>query len=270
MTEQNEEPRELPGVRVVLVEPSHPGNVGAVARAMKTMSVRDLVLVNPARYPSAEATARASGADDILAAAPVVETVDEALSGCVFVVGTTARRRHLPWPVVDAAQGAGRLLEERRSGPVALLFGREHSGLTNEEVERCNALVRIPANPGYSSLNLAAAAQILCYELYRQSGEGGPMADADQVPRVEATVDEVSGMLEHLRRVATAVEFLDPQSPRLLMRRLGRLFNRARLERTEVQILRGLLAAVERKLRQEVTTDGRSGDSAPRNGEGGT
>lgn len=252
----NEEPRGLAGVRVVLVEPSHPGNVGAVARAMKTMCVGELVLVNPARYPSAEATARASGADDILAAAPVVDTLDEALGGCVFVMGTTARRRHLSWPVVDAAEGAGRLLEERGSGPVALLFGREHSGLTNEEVERCNALVRIPANPEYSSLNLAAAAQILCYELYRQSAEGRVSPDPGQAPRIGATVDEVNGMLEHLRRVATAVGFLDPESPRLLMRRLGRLFNRAHLERTEVQILRGLLAAVERKLRPGAEGDG--------------
>ncbi|MDZ7751180.1 MAG: RNA methyltransferase [Gammaproteobacteria bacterium] len=252
----NEEPRGLAGVRVVLVEPSHPGNVGAVARAMKTMAVRDLVLINPARYPSAEATARASGADDILAAAPVVETLDEALAGCVFVAGTTARRRHLSWPLADAAAGAGRLLEERKSGPVALLFGREHSGLTNEEVERCNMLVRIPANPEYSSLNLAAAAQILCYELFRQSAEGRLSPAAGQVPRIEATVDEVNGMLEHLRGVATAVGFLDPESPRLLMRRLSRLFNRARLERTEVQIVRGLLAAVERKLRQGAKREG--------------
>lgn len=241
-------PAALAAVRVVLVEPSHPGNIGAVARAMKTMHLDDLALVRPARYPSAEATARASGADDVLARARVVETLDEALAGCVFVAATTARRRHLPWPEADAAGAAGRLLEETAGGPVALMFGREHSGLTNAEIERCNLLVNIPANPDYSSLNLAAAVQILCYELHRQAGATpAPVGDRSGV-RSEATSDEVNGMLEHLRRVAVAVEFLDPAAPRLLMRRLGRLFNRARLERTEVQILRGFLAAVERRL----------------------
>jgi tRNA/rRNA methyltransferase/tRNA (cytidine32/uridine32-2'-O)-methyltransferase len=236
----------LDRVRVVLMEPSHPGNVGAVARAMKTMGLTGLWLVRPQGLPSAEATARASGADDVLHRARRVETLEEAVAECTLVVGSSARRRGIDWPELEPRECGRALVAAARSGPAALVLGRERSGLSNEELDRCDRLVRIPANPDYSSLNLAAAAQVFCYELRRvwleARDEPPPPAPFD----APATHAQVSGLLAHLEQVFVQTHFLDPQEPKLLMRRMSRLLRRADLEQTEVNILRGFLAAVAR------------------------
>jgi len=233
-------------IKVVLVEPTHPGNIGASARALKTMGLLRLCLVAPTRFPSAEATARASGADDVLYGAEVVAAYEDALRDCGLVIGTSARPRSIAWPELGPEDCAARLVEAAASGPVALVFGREHSGLSNAELDRCHYLVRIPANPVYSSLNLAAAVQILAYEIHKAADRGQPAAAGGKAPEALATAEEVEGLMAHLEEVLTDVGFLKPAQPKRLMRRLWRIFNRARLERTEIDILRGILRSVQR------------------------
>lgn len=234
----------LSRIRIVLVETTHPGNIGATARAMKSMGLSRLCLVEPARFPSAEATARAAGADDLLAAARISATLPEALSGCGLVLGTTARARTIPWPVQDPGGAAARVLEYAAAAEVALVFGRERIGLTNDEVELCHGLIRIPTDPRFSSLNIASAVQILAYEIYRQALTGQAAGDSpsDAPP---ATSEELERLYEHLERAMRHTGFYDPAKPRRLLRRVRRLFNRAALDRNEVQILRGFLASVE-------------------------
>lgn len=236
----------LDNIRIVLVGTSHPGNIGAAARAMKTMGLSDLRLVSPLRYPCAEETARASGADDLLARAQVHDDLASALADCVHVIGTTARSRTLPLPTLVPREAGMQLVSRAAAGPVALLFGREHSGLTNEEVDHCQALVTIPANPEYSSLNLAAAVQVLCYEIRVAALAGGSegtgaLPETDDAP---ATFAELEGMYAHMQQTLMGIGFLDPANPRHLMRRLRRLFGRAGLTRNEVNILRGILTQV--------------------------
>ena len=234
--------------RVVLVETSHPGNIGASARAMKTMGLDDLVLVTPKEFPSAEATARASGADDVLAGATVRTSLSEAIADCVHVVGASARSRSLGWPTTDARSCGVRLLERAAAGPVAVVFGPEHSGLTNEHLARCNELVHIPANPDYSSLNLAMAVQVVGYELLMAHPEIATWrAGLGEEPRDAplATADELEALHVHLEDLMRRTGFLNPDHPRQLKLRLRRLFNRARLDQTEVNILRGLFAAAD-------------------------
>ncbi|MBU6470564.1 MAG: RNA methyltransferase [Gammaproteobacteria bacterium] len=230
-------------IRIVLVEPSHPGNIGAAARAMKTMSLDALVLVRPARFPDAEANARASGALDVLRLARVVATLDEALQGCTLVAGTSARPRDLGPPPLTPHACAAMLRQTPPDVDVALLFGRERTGLTNEELERCHFLVHIPANPEYSSLNLAAAVQILAYELLLARGSTSAATEGDALP---ASVEDMEGLYAHLESAAVAAGFLDPQHPKHLMRRLRHLFNRAQPDPREINILRGLLTALQR------------------------
>ncbi|MEJ2687494.1 MAG: tRNA (cytosine(32)/uridine(32)-2'-O)-methyltransferase TrmJ [Gammaproteobacteria bacterium] len=237
----------LANIRIVLVNTSHPGNIGAVARAMKTMCLEQLYLVGPKTYPSAEATARASGADDLLARARVCDTLDEALAGCSLVAGASARSRAIPWPLIDPRACAARLAARSASGPVALVFGREQSGLSNEELDRCQLLVQIPSNPEYGSLNLAAAVQVLAYELLQAHRDGPQDTDGASMEHPPATVDELEGFYRHLERTLVSLEFLDPDNPRHLMRRLRRLYHRAALDRNEVNILRGILSAIEHK-----------------------
>lgn len=231
----------LAGVRVILSNTSHPGNIGAAARAMKTMGLTQLVLVEPKRYPDAEATARASGADDVLAGARVETGIDTALAGCRLVIGASARSRSIPCPVLDPGECARKLYAESLQGDVAILFGCEQSGLSNAEIDRCHFLVQIPTNPDYGSLNLAAAVQIICYEIrvahLGQEG-GGRVAAHDAVP-----ADEMERFYAHLEHVLVELDFLDPRNPRHLMRRLRRLFNRARPDSNEMNILRGILSA---------------------------
>jgi tRNA (cytidine32/uridine32-2'-O)-methyltransferase len=236
----------MPGsIRIVLVETSHPGNIGAAARAMKTMCLEHLVLVNPAEFPHADATARASGAGDILERARVTATLDEALAGCALVAGSSARRRDIGPPELAPQECAMRLTAAAARQDVALVFGRERTGLTNEELGRCNLLVNIPANPDYSSLNLAAAVQVLGYELMLAQVAAPAASPTDELDTPLATADEMERLYEHLESAALETEFLDPANPKHLMRRLRRLFNRAQPDQNEVNILRGLLSALQ-------------------------
>jgi tRNA (cytidine32/uridine32-2'-O)-methyltransferase len=235
-------------IRLVLVNTTHPGNIGAAARAMKNMGFERLYLVQPELFPHAEATARASGADDLLASARICHSLDEALQGCSLVFGTSARRRKLTWPELDTRQSADLAARESQRHEVAFVFGREHSGLTNEELQRCHYLVHIPCNPSFSSLNMAAAVQVLVYELMMHNQ--GIALGQEKLPdqQVElATADEMEGFYRHLSEVLVATEFLDPANPRHVMRRLRRLFNRARPDKIELNILRGILTAVLNK-----------------------
>ncbi len=236
----------LSRIRVVLSHTSHPGNIGAVARAMKTMGLDRLYLVNPKLFPHADATARASGADDVLAAAVVCPDMDTALQDCRLVVGASARTRSIPCPVIQPRECAGRVTAESAHGDVALLFGCEQSGLSNAEIDRCHYLVKIPTNPDYGSLNLAAAVQILCYET-RVAHE--TESDAPASGHMPVSADEMERLYEHLEQALVELEFLDPQNPRQLMRRLRRLYNRARPDENEVNILRGILAAAQRAVK---------------------
>ena len=230
-------------IRIVLVGTTHPGNIGAVARAMKNMGLDDLALVEPRYFPHEEATARASGADDLLENAKVHETLADAVADCVYVAGASARSRAINWPCLDARDAAARLIRESAAGPVAAVFGPEKTGLSNADLDHCDSLLSIPANPEFSSLNLAMAVQVVTYELRAARAEKQPEYEPD-APL--ATAGALESFYEHLEKVLLDVEFLDPDNPRHLMRRLRRLFVRARPDENEVNILRGILTAVER------------------------
>ena len=234
-------------IRIVLVEPSHPGNIGAVARAMKNMALTELVLVRPKLFPHEEATARASGADDLLERARVVDTLAEALEGCGFVAATTSRDRDQNFRVLDVKDAAERVVAEARNSPAAVLFGAERTGLTNEGLESSHVLIRIPASSEYQSLNLAMAVQLVAYELFRASAH-------PRVPEVRmaplATPEEMERLYVHLAQVMEEVEFRDrTQSGTSLMARIRRFLQRAELDQNEANILRGLLTAVQSKRR---------------------
>ncbi|HHO67905.1 MAG TPA: RNA methyltransferase [Gammaproteobacteria bacterium] len=238
-----EDPVAVPQVQVVLVRTSHPGNIGAAARAMKNMGLTDLRLVAPAQFPHAEATARASGADDLLAAARLYPTVEAAIADATLVVGASARPRSLPVPLLDPRGCARRVLEEPDPARVAILFGNERSGLSNTEIDLCHALVQIPTNPVYASLNLAAAVQVIGYEL-RMAALAGQVAPAPQTDY--ASAGQMEQFYAHLEQTLIEIGFLDPDNPRQLMRRLRRLYNRARPDQNEINILRGILTAIRR------------------------
>lgn len=242
MTEESTD--RLARVRFVLVEPSLSGNIGAVARAMKTMGLSRLELVAPKQRIDAEALARACGADDLLQGAGVHAGLGGAIADCRLVIGTSARRRTLDWPMLEPPECARRLLEEAAEGEVALLLGRESSGLTNEELARCQYLVQIPTDPGFSSLNLAAAAQVFAYEIRRVWREAQPEAPADPPPDL-ATAEELDGFNRHLRETLLEIGFGDPEHSKKLLLRLRQLFNRARPDRVEINILRGILSAAQ-------------------------
>lgn len=245
----------LSHLRIVLVGTQHPGNIGSAARAMKTMGLSALHLVAPERFPDPEAIALAAGADDLLAAAPVHADLDSALAGCTFVLGTSARRRHVPLPELSPGEAARQLVDAARRGPVALLFGRERTGLENEELQRCHASVGIPTNPDFSSLNLAAAVQVLSYELRLATlaaagGElpsGRPMPVPDQEP--PATADELERFFGHLGQTLDDIDFHKGRAPEMVMARLRRLYLRAGLDSREVKILRGILSEAQRMAR---------------------
>ncbi|MHB1141037.1 MAG: RNA methyltransferase [Sulfuricaulis sp.] len=235
-------------IRIVLVRPTHPGNVGATARAMKNMAMRSLHLVEPERFPSPEATDRAAGADDVLESAVICGSLDEALRDCHLVIGTSARPRRIEWPTLDPAAGASRLVEGARQGPVALLFGQERTGLLNSELDRCHFVVTIPADQAYSSLNLASAVQILAYEIYRAVLAGRPGEATEAREGRLASSADMQRFYQHLEEVLQQIGFLDPENPRYLMRRLMRLFNRAGMDDNEMNILRGILTAIQQRL----------------------
>ena len=236
----------LSRIRVILVETSHPGNIGAVARAMKNMGLHRLYLVAPLKFPDADADARASGADDVLANARVVADLPSALEGCHMVLGASARIRKLSWPQFAPREAAIRLLEVAQQGDVALVFGRERNGLSNEELDLCHYLVHIPCNPEFSSLNIAAAVQVLAYEIYSLWQSAQPSEPDMDIDQPLARAEDMQLFYEHLEKVLVDIDFLDPEQPRKLMRRLKRLYNRAQPDQQELNILRGILTAVEK------------------------
>ncbi len=230
----------LKNIRIVLCTTAHPGNIGSAARAMRTMGITDLALVNPQRYPAPESQWFAAGAMDVLENARICASLDEALAGVSFAVACTARRRDIATPMVDArsaaVEGAGLAREQK----VAFVFGNETYGLTNDEVSRCNLLASIPVDPDFFSLNVAAAVQVFCYELRLACGGALP---AERPPQL-ASLSEVEAFYGHLERTLVETGFLDPRQPRKLMQRLRRLFGRVRLQIEEVNILRGILASL--------------------------
>lgn len=236
-----------PRIKVVLVETSHPGNIGATARAMKTMGLSELCLVRPKRFPCAEATARAAGADDVLYEARVCDSIEEAVADCVWVVATSARSRRIRWPVFTPHEAAQEAL--RQVGSVGLLFGREHSGLTNRELDHCQALVQVPSNREFSSLNIACAVQILAYELYLADSTVEPERDEPTAADTVTSTD-MEGLYKHVEEALVDIGYLDPGAPKLLMRRVRRLLNRARPDRAELNILRGIFNAAQKRCRR--------------------
>jgi len=232
----------LSRVRIVLVATSHPGNVGAAARAMHTMGLSRLVLVAPRRFPDAEAAARATGATAVLDAARIAATLDEALDGVALSVGLSARRREFAGRVLAVRDAAQEAVATAAHGDIAFVFGSEISGLSNEELARCTVVATIPANPAYASLNLAAAVQVAAYEL-RVAATGGTVWRAPRF--APATADEIAALHAHGEQTLIAMRILDPRMPKRLVPRLRRLFARAGLEREEVNILRGILARID-------------------------
>lgn len=232
----------LKNIRVVLCGTNHPGNIGAAARALKTMGLSRLVLVNPERFPDPEAGWRASRASDVLAHAKVCATLDEALSGVALAVACSARPREVAVPQMAAREAAQQVVRVARAQQAALVFGNETSGLTTADVNKCRLLATIPANPKYSSLNLAAAVQVLAYELRMAAMDGA----ASGRPRTLACFEEVESFYANLERTMLEIGFLNPEHPKKLMPRLRRLFARAQLEREEVNILRGILKSFRR------------------------
>jgi len=233
----------LERIRIVLVNTSHPGNIGSVARAMKTMGLSELYLVSPEQFPHPKAIEMASGASDVLDQAVVVETLDDAIADCHLVIGTSARMRTIPWPLFSPREMIEKIKQEPASSQIAFLFGREQSGLTNRELQRCHLHTQIPANPHYSSLNIAAAVQVIAYEIRVASLDQTSLQDEWDYRL--ATADEMEKFFTHLQEVLIEVDFLKMNAPRKLMTRLRRLFFRARPDVMEMNILRGMLTAVQ-------------------------
>ena len=237
----------LQNIRIVLVETSHTGNMGSVARAMKTMGLTNLWLVNPLVKPDSQAIALAAGASDVIGNAQIVDTLDEALAGCSLVVGTSARSRTLPWPMLAPRECGLKSVSEAEQAPVALVFGRERVGLTNDELQKCHYHVAIAANPEYSSLNLAMAVQVIAYEvrmawLATQEKEVEPKEET-----AYPLVDDLERFYGHLEQTLLSTGFIREGHPGQVMNKLRRLFTRARPESQELNILRGILASIEQK-----------------------
>lgn len=244
-------------IRIVLVNTSHPGNIGATARAMKNMGLSHLTLVDPEQFPSPVATGRAVNAADVLERAQVTKTLEEALQGCGLVIGASARVRRIPWPLMSTVETAVKVADESLQNQVALVFGREDSGLNNEELQLCHFHVHIAADEKYSSLNLAAAVMVISYELrmelLRRQREGAPVPVPDPDAIVEgvdwdvpkATGQQLENFYVHLEQAMIDLNFHDPENPRLLMMRMRRLFGRIRPDQMEISILRGLLSHVD-------------------------
>ncbi|MDP1574440.1 MAG: RNA methyltransferase [Coxiellaceae bacterium] len=231
----------LSRVRIVLVNTTHPGNIGAAARAIKAMGLSQLVLVSPEKFPHQDATFRAAGADDILENAIIVNTLSQALKGCEWVIGASVRARKLARPILDPRECAQKIRDDI-TGNVAIVFGRESSGLTNEELSLCHDQISIATNPDFSSLNVASAVQVIAYEL-RMAANVSTVAKS-YLEDLLASADEVAGFYEHLRQTLLDIHFLDHKQPKRLMERLHLLFNRAHLTVTEINILRGILKAI--------------------------
>lgn len=229
----------LSNIRIVLVETTHPGNIGAVARAMKNMKMSNLYLVAPKIFPSADATSRASGADDVLAAAVLCGSLQEAIADCQTVIGASARLRTIEWPEINPRECASKLVVEARQHQVAIIFGRENSGLKNHELDLCRYLLKIPCNSEYSSLNIAAAVQVVCYELFVAFGQ--EVSVNQESEEILATSEQMESFYRHLYQTLCDIGFMHPDKSRSIMRRLRRIYNRTRLETKELDILRGIL-----------------------------
>lgn len=238
----------LNNIRIILVNTTHPGNIGGVARAMKNMGLTQLYLVSPKEYPSERAEWRASNAVDLLASAQLVPSLQEAIADCGLVIGTSARERRIPWPLFTPRECSERSLSEAAHHPVAIVFGREDRGLTNEELHLCHYHVHIPTNPEYSSLNLAAAVQVIAYELRIQAltvqQEGHPLHfdDWDMPP---AKVDALEAYYQHLEKTLQTLGFIQKENPRQTMTRLRRLYSRIRPDEMELAIMRGMLTSMQ-------------------------
>lgn len=251
----------LSNLKVVMVNTTHPGNIGSAARAMKTMGVSQLVLVSPKEFPSDRAMWLASGATDILRDAVVVDTLEEAVADCPLVIGTSARLRRIPWPLMNPRQCGDVIAQESETHPVALVFGREAMGLSNEELRMCNYHVQIPSNPEYGVLNVAAAVQVLCYEarMAHLLREGEVEEDSEFKMPMEwtrwdddlASSESVEHFLKHFEETLLDIEFFDPENPRQLLTRLRRLYIRARMDTMEVSMMRGILRRVQEMVREE-------------------
>ncbi|MNF71755.1 tRNA (cytidine/uridine-2'-O-)-methyltransferase TrmJ [compost metagenome] len=240
----------LDQIRIVLVNTSHTGNMGSAARAMKTMGLTQLVLVDPQALPDDNAIALAAGASDVLVNARIVPTLDDAIADCGLVIGTSARSRTLSWPMLDPREAGEKLVTERVKHPVALVFGRERTGLTNDELQKCHYHVAIPANPEYSSLNLAMAVQTLCYEVrMRWLQDQLPESDEERVDY--PSTQQLEGFYLHLEQTLFKTGFITEEHPGHVMSKLRRLFNRARPEVVELNILRGILTSVQKARPQD-------------------
>lgn len=245
MPENNINAEKLNQISIVMVETTHPGNIGAAARAMHNMCFKQLILVDPQCPVGDIAYARSSGAHVILDQRKTVKSLPEAIEDCHLVIGLTARQRSLRWPELETDQIITKIQELGTDTRTALIFGREHSGLNNEEIALCNYMVSIRSNPEFSSLNVASAIQIICYEIYRSIQSTKPVIDAepDEPP---ATAQDIEGYFSHLHQVLLQTEFIDTNNPGLLMQRLRRLYQRINLSKVEVNILRGILGSVEK------------------------
>ncbi|MFC3193850.1 RNA methyltransferase [Marinicella sediminis] len=241
----------LENIRFVLSNTSHAGNIGGSARAMKVMGLTKLHLINPTDHPSSEATARASGADDVLYHAGIHDDLDQAIAPCTLVMGTSARNRGMDIEVIELQQAAKMMVAAASSEQVALLFGQERFGLTNEEMQRCHYLVRMPANPEYASLNLAAAVQVAAYELrmnWLAVAQQVAEERSEEVPF--ATAAKMQGFYEHLFQVMHEVDFMQAENQASLAEKLRMMFNRLRIEKHEMDILRGFLSAVNKNIKK--------------------
>ena len=239
---QKEHPSLLNNIKIILVETSHAGNIGGVARAMKNMSLSQLRLVLPKNFPNADATARASGADDVLANAIVYDDLKAAISDCQLVIGCSARPRTISWPELNPRESAIKCISQPKENNIALIFGRENSGLKNYELDLCHYLLRIPCNENYSSLNLAAAVQVVVYELFMAKGDDqNPTIIGDKDKNPLATAEQMSLFYQHLQKTLADIGFLRPEKTASLMRRLRRIYNRTQLDSKELDILRGIL-----------------------------
>lgn len=239
-------------VSIVLVNTSHPGNIGAAARAMKNMGLSKLTLVDPVDFPSGVAVGRAVSALDILESARVVDSLQEAVADCGLVIGASARSRRIPWPMLSPEQCASKVVSEQKLNKVALVFGREDSGLNNDELQLCHFHVQIPADETYSSLNLAAAVMVICYELRKAAlapETTQAKAEDEFWDQEKATGEQLEHFYEHLERVMVDIDFHDPENPRQLMQRMRRLFSRIRIDVMEMNILRGILTHIEYNLK---------------------
>jgi len=231
----------LSHIKIVLVETTHPGNIGAVARAMKNMAMTNLWLVSPKKFPSADATSRASGADDVLAKATVCQSLQEAIADCQIVIGASARCRTISWPEITPRECAEHIASNGSDKKVAIIFGRENSGLKNHELDLCHFLLRIPCNSEYSSLNIAAAVQVVCYELFVTADlhESVVIGDRGKIPIASAM--QMESFYTHLYQALTDIGFMHPDKSKSIMRRLRRIYNRVQLDTKELDILRGIL-----------------------------